>query len=48
MPIGYVIVDPATVRGPDGQDRSVLDAIDALPWTAQLCPLMRHEYTIWG
>ena len=25
----------------------MLDAIGALPWTAQLCPLMRHEYTIW-
>lgn len=25
----------------------MLEAIQALPWTAQLCPLMRHEYTIW-
>ncbi len=47
MPTGYVIVDARTVRGPDGRTHDVLDAIQALPWTAQLCPLMRHEYTIW-
>jgi hypothetical protein len=42
------MVDPRTVQGPDGRNHDVLDAIEALPWTAQLCPLMRHEYTIWG
>lgn len=47
MPLGYVIVDSGTVRGPDGRDHDVLDAIAALPWTAQLCPLMRHEYSVW-
>jgi hypothetical protein len=47
-PSGYVIVDARTVRGPDGRDHDVLDAIEALRWTAQLCPLMRHEYTIFG
>jgi hypothetical protein len=47
MPTGFVIVDSGTVRGPDGQKYGVLDAIEALRWTPQLCPLMRHEYTIW-
>lgn len=47
MPPGFVIVDPRTVRAPDGRTYDVLEAIQALPWTAQLCPLMRHEYTIW-
>ncbi len=48
MPIGYVIVDARTVRVPDGREHDVVDAINALPWRAQLCPLMRHEYSIWG
>ena len=47
MPSGFVLVDARTVRTPDGQTHDVLEAIEALPWTAQLCPLMRHEYTIW-
>jgi len=48
MPPGYVIVDARTVRAPDGREHDVLDAIQALPWKAQLCPQMRHEYSIWG
>lgn len=48
MPPGHVIVGARAVRAPDGQTYDVLEAIEALPWTAQLCPLMRHEYTIWG
>lgn len=48
MPIGYVIVDARTVRAPDGGEHDVLDAIQAIPWRPQLCPLMRHEYSIWG
>lgn len=48
MPPGYVLVGSRTVRAPDGQAYDVLEAIQALPWTAQLCPLMRHEYTIWN
>jgi hypothetical protein len=48
MPPGYVIVDARTVGAPDGRQHQVLDAIQALPWKAQLCPLMRHEYSIWG
>jgi len=48
MPLGYVIVDARTVRGPDRREHDVLDAIRALPWRPQLCPLMRHEYSIWG
>ena len=47
MPPGFVIVDPRSVQAPDGRIYNVLEAIQALPWTAQLCPLMRHEYTIW-
>ena len=47
MPSEYVIVGPRTVRGPEGRDHDVLEAIEELPWTPQLCPLMRHEYTIW-
>jgi hypothetical protein len=47
IPAGYVIVGTRTVRGPDGREYDALDAIRALPWTAQLCPLMRHEYSIW-
>jgi hypothetical protein len=46
MPVGYAIVDPRTVRGPDAQAHDVLDAISSLTWTEQLCPLMRHEYAI--
>lgn len=48
MPTGYDIVDSRTVRAPDGSKHDVLDAIQALPWRAQLCPLMRHEYSIFG
>jgi hypothetical protein len=48
MPPGYDIVAPDTVRGPDGRDHHVLDAIGALPWTPQLCPLMRLEYSHLG
>ena len=48
MPPGYKIVDDRTVRGPDGREHDVLDAITALEWREQLCPLMRHEYTRWG
>lgn len=48
MPPGYEIVDTRTVRGPDGQEHDVLDAIQALPWREQLCPFMRHEYSIRG
>jgi hypothetical protein len=47
MPAGFVIVDPRTVLAPDGRKYDVLDAIQELPWRAQLCPLMRHEYSIW-
>jgi hypothetical protein len=46
MPVGFVIVDARTVRAPDGRTYDVLDAIRELRWTAQLCPLMRHEYAI--
>ncbi len=48
MPSGYVFVDSRTVRGPEGTDHDVLDAIEALPWRAQFCPFMRHEYSIRG
>lgn len=48
MPTGYVIVGACTVRAPDGREYDVLDAIRALPWRPQLCPVMRHEYSIWG
>src|SRR4051794_2650710 len=47
MPIGYDIVDARTVRGPDGREYDVVDAIEALSWRPQLCPLMPHEYSIW-
>lgn len=30
MPTGYSIIDPRTVRTPDGQAHDVLDAIEAL------------------
>ncbi len=48
MPSGYVVVDSRTVRGPDARAHDVLEAIEALPWRAQLCPFMRHEYSIRG
>src|SRR4051794_28667558 len=48
MGTGYAFVDPGTATGPDGHKIDVLDAINALTWTPQLCPLMRHEYSIRG
>lgn len=40
----YQVVDARTVRGPDGQDHDVLEAIATLPWVRQRCPQMPHEY----
>lgn len=48
MPKGYEVIDARTVRDQDGRKHDALEAIEALPWTAQLCPFMRHEYSIRG
>jgi hypothetical protein len=40
----FEIVDARTVRDAAGTDHDVLEAIGALPWVKQLCPLMPHEY----
>ncbi len=42
----FDFVDARTVRDQDGVEYDVLDALSALPWKAQLCPVMRHEYAI--
>ncbi|CAN5741341.1 hypothetical protein BH24CHL5_BH24CHL5_09910 [soil metagenome] len=42
MPTGFVFVDTRTFRAPGGRKHDVLDAIKALSWTPQLCPLMQH------
>lgn len=34
------------MRGEEGTDYDVLEAIDALPWVNQLCPLMPHQYAV--
>jgi len=40
----FEIAGPRTVRDTDGREYDVLQAIAALPWVRQLCPLMSHEY----
>ena len=42
----YELADARTLRGSDGTEFDVMEAIAALPWTPQLCPFMRHEYAI--
>lgn len=42
----FEVLDARTVRREDGATFDVLDAIDALPWVHQLCPLMPHEYAV--
>lgn len=46
MAADFQIVDSRTVRGEDGREYDVLDAIAALPWVRQLCPVMPHEYAV--
>jgi hypothetical protein len=48
MPGGFEVVAARTVRDPEGRMYDALEATAALPWTAQLCPFMRHEYSIRG
>ena len=38
------IVDQRTVRDPGGREHDVLEATNRLPWVAQTCPLMPHDY----
>lgn len=40
----FEIIDERTVVDADGVGHDVLEAIAALPWVAQLCPLMPHQY----
>lgn len=42
----FEIVDSRTVRAEDGSHSDVLEAIEALPWVHQLCPLMPHDYAV--
>jgi hypothetical protein len=42
--VRFEIVDRRTVRDADGGEHDVLEAIEALPWVTQLCPLMPHDY----
>ncbi len=46
MPVNFEIVDSRTVRVPEGREYDVFEAIDALPWVDQLCPLMPHQYAV--
>ena len=32
------------MRDVDGREHDVLEAVAALPWVSQLCPLMPHDY----
>lgn len=43
MAADFQIVDSRTVRGEDGREYGVLEAIAVLPWVRQLCPVMPHE-----
>ena len=45
-PPRFEYVDPRTVRGEDGHDYDVAEAIDALPWVSQTCPSMPHQYAV--
>lgn len=40
----YEPVESFSVRGPDGREYEVAEAIALLPWVSQLCPLMPHDY----
>jgi hypothetical protein len=40
------ILDSRKVRGADGREYDVLEAIAALPWVSQLCPSMPHQYAV--
>ncbi len=40
----FEIVGPTTVRDVEGREHDVLEAVAALPWVSQLCPLMPHDY----
>jgi hypothetical protein len=40
----FEIVDVDTVVDVDGLEHDVSEAIAALPWVDQLCPLMPHQY----
>jgi hypothetical protein len=42
----FDVLDARTVHGADGAEYDVLEAIDALPWVDQLCPLMPHQYAV--
>ena len=46
MAARFEVVDSRTVRGEDGREYDVIEAINALPWIRQLCPSMPHEYTV--
>ncbi|MBA3687331.1 MAG: hypothetical protein H0W81_00610 [Chloroflexi bacterium] len=46
MPANFEIVDSRTVRAEDGREYDVFEAIGALPWVSQLCPLMPHQYAV--
>jgi hypothetical protein len=38
------MLDSRTVRAADGLEHDLLEAIEALHWVDQLCPLMPHQY----
>lgn len=42
----FEVIDARSVRASGGADVWVLEAIDALPWVNQLCPLMPHQYAV--
>jgi hypothetical protein len=44
--VRFRVVEERTIRGADDVAIDVLEAIDALPWIRQLCPLMPHEYAV--
>jgi hypothetical protein len=44
----FEVVDAHTVRDEDGREYNVLQAIAALPWVSQLCPVMPHQYVVFS
>lgn len=42
----FLPVDGRRLRADDGAVVDVLDAVAALPWVDQLCPLMPHQYAV--
>ena len=42
----FELTDSRRVPAGDGTEVDILEAIGALPWVTQLCPLMPHQYAV--